>query len=113
MGDSNNDEELKKLQVIQDNFQDGKKGVVGGGSSVPVSGSGGVSGGSLEQYVDLCNKLRDENSKLREEMFGRDADSLQVVDFLRKEVDKKQEQIITLKRTLENQRRQIEAEAKS
>ena len=46
-------------------------------------------------------------------MSGRDADSLQVVDFLRKEVDKKQEQIITLKRTLENQRRQLEAEWKS
>eukprot|EP01062_Namystynia_karyoxenos_P055960 TRINITY_DN4695_c3_g1_i1.p1 TRINITY_DN4695_c3_g1~~TRINITY_DN4695_c3_g1_i1.p1 ORF type:complete len:604 (+),score=272.48 TRINITY_DN4695_c3_g1_i1:96-1814(+) len=59
---------------------------------------------TLMQYQELSRRLKDENVKLREEMEERDRDSLQVVEFLRREVEKKQEQIEALKNQLEDQK---------
>ena len=59
---------------------------------------------TLNQYIELATKLKDENARLHEEILERDRDSLQVVDFLRKEVEKKQEAIENLKNQIEEQR---------
>eukprot|EP01006_Ploeotia_vitrea_P025007 TRINITY_DN57802_c0_g1_i1.p1 TRINITY_DN57802_c0_g1~~TRINITY_DN57802_c0_g1_i1.p1 ORF type:complete len:565 (-),score=90.52 TRINITY_DN57802_c0_g1_i1:157-1851(-) len=59
---------------------------------------------TMQQYVDLASKLRMENTKLQEEMADRDKDSILVIEFLRKEVEKKQEKIEDLNRELETQR---------
>ena len=62
---------------------------------------------TLQQYYQLCARLKEENERLREEMVERDRDSLQVVEFLRREVEKKQELVETLKVQIDQQREKM------
>ena len=59
---------------------------------------------TLNQYYQIAARLKDDNERLRDEMVERDRDSLQVVEFLRREVERKQETVETLKVQLEEQK---------
>ncbi|KAJ9465388.1 hypothetical protein DIPPA_00018 [Diplonema papillatum] len=59
---------------------------------------------TLNQYYEIASRQKGENARLREEMMERDRDSLQVVDFLRREVEKKQELIESLKTQVDDQK---------
>eukprot|EP00760_Papus_ankaliazontas_P037057 PhM_4_TR8420/c3_g2_i1/m.55436 len=56
---------------------------------------------TLTQTTTSLNKLQEENARLREEMQERDRDALQVVEFLRREVEKKQDQIEVVRKQAE------------
>jgi|Transcript_60837 hypothetical protein len=62
---------------------------------------------TLQQYVVLTEDLKGENVKLREELKEQERESLQVVEFLRKEVERKQEQIESLTKQLDTQKQDL------
>mmetsp|Transcript_140674 Transcript_140674/g.245012 ORF Transcript_140674/g.245012 Transcript_140674/m.245012 type:complete len:533 (-) Transcript_140674:1023-2621(-) len=65
---------------------------------------------TLDQYVKLADDLKNENATLLEELQDTERESLQVVEFLRKEVEKKQDQIDHLTKQLELQREEMSKE---
>lgn len=53
---------------------------------------------TLAQYVSLYNNAREENARLQHDMQERDKDAMTVVQFLRNDLDKRQEQLKEAKR---------------
>ena len=64
---------------------------------------------SLEEYKLRCQDLRSENEALKSEKDQREADALQIISFLRRDAERKDELIESLKGTI-NQQREIFAQ---
>lgn len=66
---------------------------------------------SLEEYKKRCQDLRAENEQLKREKDQRDNDALQIISFLRRDSEKKDELTESLKNTI-NQQREVFAKEK-
>jgi hypothetical protein len=52
---------------------------------------------TLNQYIQLCSSLKDENQRLSADLTERDRDSMKVVQFLRRQLDETQAELASLK----------------
>ncbi|KAL3931341.1 MAG: hypothetical protein SGPRY_001168 [Prymnesium sp.] len=59
---------------------------------------------ALEEYKLRCQDLRSENTSLKSEKDQHEADALQIISFLRRDAERKDELIESLKNTISQQR---------
>ena len=59
---------------------------------------------ALEEYKLRCQELRQENDALKQEKQQRETDALQIISFLRRDAERKDELIESLKSTINQQR---------
>ena len=59
---------------------------------------------SLDEYKLRCQDLRTENDGLKQEKEQRETDALQIISFLRRDAERKDELIESLKATINQQR---------
>ena len=59
---------------------------------------------SLDEYKLRCQDLRGENDALKSEKDQRETDALQIISFLRRDAERKDELIESLKNTINQQR---------
>ena len=65
---------------------------------------------SLEEYKLRCQDLRQENTSLKTEKDKHEADALQIISFLRRDAERKDELIDSLKNTIAQQREMFVAQ---
>eukprot|EP01137_Pigoraptor_chileana_P017606 Opistho-2@75922 len=65
---------------------------------------------SLEEYKKIVVRLRRENAQLQHEMNQTEKDTIEVISFMRRESDKKDELIVKLQRQIREQRKEFDTE---
>ena len=65
---------------------------------------------SLDEYRTRCQDLREENASLKTEKDKHETDALQIISFLRRDAERKDELIDSLKNTISQQREMFAAQ---